>query len=105
MLLHILSKTHNHFLSAILVLLQCYYTAIYSESGGVLCFHYSRMRVVNDTNHICGHMRTTNLHLRHSALGDFILQPPSLHLESEFQVHYPLSLFLNEFLLPFNRMR
>jgi len=40
-----------------------------------------------------------------SALGDFILQPPSLHLESEFQVHYPLSLFLNELLLPFKRMR
>jgi len=40
----ILMKTHNHFW----VPSQCYkyvFTAIYGKSDGVLCFHYSRMRI------------------------------------------------------------
>jgi len=29
----------------------------YSKSEGVLCFHYSRMRIVNDTYHVRTHVR------------------------------------------------
>jgi len=34
------------------------FTAIYSKSDGVLCFHYSRMRIVNDTYHVRTYERT-----------------------------------------------
>ena len=47
-------KTHNHFLSAILVV----YTGIYSKSDGVLCFRCSRTRIENDTYHVRTHVRT-----------------------------------------------
>jgi len=46
-LVSIFMKTHNHFWAPP----QCYkdmFTAIYSKSDGVLCFHYSHMRIAND---------------------------------------------------------
>jgi len=43
-LVSIFMKTHNHFR----VPSQCYKCV----SDGVLCFHYSRMRIANDTYHV-----------------------------------------------------
>ena len=48
-----ISKTHNHFLSTILVV----YTGIYSKSDGVLCFRCSRTRIENDMYHVHTNMR------------------------------------------------
>ena len=56
-LVSIFMKTHNHFWAPS----QRYkyvFTAIYSKSDGVLCFHYSRMRIANDTYHVRTYERT-----------------------------------------------
>ena len=59
-------KTHNHFQALYI------FTGICSKSDGVLCFHYSRMRIANDTYYVpCTYVRTnvTNIPTPPACLG------------------------------------
>ena len=69
-------KTHNHFLSAILVV----YNGIYSKSDGVLCFRCSRTRIENDTYHVCTHVHMyVRVHVRRTYASSTV----SLHSGAE----------------------